>query len=307
MTRIVADVDTGIDDACALTFLACSPQVDLVACSTVSGNTTAELAAHNTAAVLQACGNEGLRRGGPDAALARTAIPVVIGRPVPLQVPLATTPETHGPTGLGHAEVAPAPYPPEVRDFLEIWRDAVAAGPATLLLTGPLTNLAVAIEQAPDVVDRFDQIVIMGGAHGHPGNTTERAEWNTWCDPDAAARVHSHFAGSDRLPVVCGLDITETIILSPERLSALALALGSPAPRLVPGEHRQYTAGPPVLDLLVNALSFYFQFHLDEGSGYLAHVHDLLAAVIAAGVVDVDTEAYAVQVGLGEAERAPLT
>lgn len=300
-TRIVADVDTGIDDACALSWLVGTAYVDLVACSVVSGNTTAESAARNTAAVLDACG--------------ATHVPVVVGRAEPLRVPLVTTPETHGPTGLGYAKVPEMPDRISDEDFLAVWARALddptpfyyggQRPPVVLLLTGPLTNLAVALEHDPDLVDRFDRIVIMGGAFGHPGNTTELAEWNTWCDPDAAQRVFAHFAGKpvERLPVVCGLNVTETIEMHPAHLRGYCSSAGVPEPRLRPGEVEEYTAGLPVFELLVNALQFYFQFHLDHEGAYTVHLHDLLAASIAGGAVSFEATPSAIRVGVDGDDR----
>ena len=301
--RVVADVDTGIDDACALSWLAGTGGVELMACTTVSGNTTAELAARNTAAVLDACGVND--------------VPVVVGNTVPREVPLVTTPETHGPTGLGHAHVPERPDRIADADFLEVWRDALDAPPegyagaivppTTLLLTGPLTNLADALDRDPDLVERFDQIVIMGGSFDHPGNTTDRAEWNTWCDPHAAARVYEHFTGRPEadLPIVCGLDITETVEMHPAHLRGYCSSAGVPEPRLRPGEVEEYECRLPVLTLLVNALQFYFQFHLDHDGQYIVHVHDLLAAVLIGGRVTFETESVGVHVGIeGDARGA---
>ncbi len=301
--RVVADVDTGIDDACALSWLAGTGGVELMACTTVSGNTTAELAARNTAAVLDACGVND--------------VPVVVGNTVPREVPLVTTPETHGPTGLGHAHVPERPDRIADADFLEVWRDALDAPPegyagaivppTTLLLTGPLTNLADALDRDPDLVERFDQIVIMGGSFDHPGNTTDRAEWNTWCDPHAAARVYEYFTGRPEadLPIVCGLDITETVEMHPAHLRGYCSSAGVPEPRLRPGEVEEYECRLPVLTLLVNALQFYFQFHLDHDGQYIVHVHDLLAAVLIGGRVTFETESVGVHVGIeGDARGA---
>ena len=93
-TALILDVDTGIDDSLALLYAAASPDAELVAVTCVSGNTDARQVAVNTLAVLELAG--------------RTDVEVAIGREVPLVRPLETTPETHGPLGLGYAEL-PAP------------------------------------------------------------------------------------------------------------------------------------------------------------------------------------------------------
>lgn len=290
--RIVADIDTGIDDACALTWLVGSEAVELVACTTVAGNTTAELAARNTAAVLEICG-------------ASTAIPVVVGTTAPLEVPLATTPVTHGPTGLGHAELPDAAHRVVERPFLEVWREVLDAGPATLLATGPLTNLAIALREAPGLLDRFERIVIMGGTLDRPGNTTDRAEWNMWCDPQAAAAVFAHHAGRpvERLPILCPLDLTETLELHPAHIRGLAAALGLPEPRLRAGVREHYECALPVWTMLVNALDFYLGFHLEHEGRHLVYLHDLVAAIVSGRAVEYDAAGVAVDVAQGDPAR----
>lgn len=252
--RLLADVDTGIDDALALAWLVRRAEVDLVGVTTTAGNTTAEQAALNSLAVLEIAG--------------RGDVEVCVGTLAPLVVPLTTTPETHGVDGLGYARLPDVSDRISARGFLDLWADAVDAGPTSLLVSGPLTNLAVAIEERPDVVERFEQIVVMGGSFDHPGNTTPSAEWNSWVDPHAAARVYSWFEGRDRLPLVCGLQITEQIEIGPDVLAAL--------------EARR---SDPLAALLADALRFYVEFHVEWGYGEIAQVHDLAAAMVAVGAV----------------------
>lgn len=287
--RILADVDTGIDDALALCWLAARPDVHLAAVTTSAGNTTAHQAAVNSAAVLAACGR-------PD-------VEVSPGTPAPLVVSLTTTPETHGAAGLGYAHV-PASAALSRRPFLDVWLDEVRAHPGetTLLVTGPLTNLAVALRAEPRFPDLLGRVVIMGGAFDYPGNTTPTAEWNAWVDPDAAAETYRAFEGlpAGRLPIVCSLGVTEPVELRPAWLDALARDVGVPEPRLsskrdrtrrVPGGGPDGgptggpDGGPAWFDLVADALRFYFEFHADYGYGYVASVHDLCAAMIAADAV----------------------
>lgn len=273
--RLIADVDTGIDDALALVYLAARRDVDLVGVSTTTGNTTAALAARNSAAVLALVG--------------RGEVPVWTGGGRPLAVEPATTPQTHGDEGLGYAEL------PDAADALrpgdpitQLWLPQVREHPGEtiLLVTGPLTNLALAMRAEPRLPELARRIVIMGGAFNYPGNTLPTAEWNAWCDPHAAHEVYTAFEPmpADRLPVVCPLNVTESIELRPTLLDTTAAAIGVPAPHLSPGDPRRRepsATGNALFDLVTDALRFYFEFHADHGYGYLAQIHDLLAAEIA--------------------------
>ena len=261
--RILADVDTGIDDALALCWLAARDDVELVGVSTTSGNTTAHQAAENSLAVLEICGLDGVE--------------VCVGTPTPLAVPASTTPETHGDHGLGNATLPPTRGSLSSRGFLDLWLEELRAHPGetTLLVTGPLTNLAVALRAEPRLPELLDLVVIMGGAFDHPGNTTPTAEWNSWVDPHAAAEAYAAWEGkpADRLPLVCSLGVTERIVITPESLAELITAAG-PTP-----------ARPQILALLGDALEFYFDFHAEYGYGRLAQVHDLFAAMVAVDAV----------------------
>ncbi|WP_295628776.1 nucleoside hydrolase [uncultured Corynebacterium sp.] len=255
--RLVADVDTGIDDMLALTYLAGmhrSGAIELVAVTTTAGNTTASRAAANSRWILDLC-------GCPD-------VPVAEGFAAPVAVPLTTTPETHGEFGLGYARPPlAAPADPETPTASAAWAVALDAGPADLLVTGPLTTVA----RCPDIAARFERLTVMGGAIDHPGNTTPTAEWNFWVDPDAVAMVLDPDPGRPaKLPPVtlCPLDVTETIMVRPEDVSRWA----------IPGELGRVVA---------DALRFYFEFHRDQGIGYLAQVHDLFAAMVACESVEI--------------------
>lgn len=288
--KILADVDTGIDDACALLQLCGLEDVELVGVTTTSGNTTAAQAALNTLAVLDVAG--------------RPEVEVCVGTQEPLVRPLATTPETHGPGGIGYAALDDLGNRLSTRPWLELWRAALEAEPGevTLLVTGPTTNLAVALREMPELPRLARRIVIMGGCFWHLGNTTPTAEWNTWVDPDAAKFVHAFFEGRvvDRLPIVCATETTERIEYRPDLLDALLERCGAAPVRY--SAERPRVAGPeadtghPALDLLVDALRFYFEFHFDYDQGYIAHLHDLFAAQVAAGRAWYRTRATVVDV-----------
>lgn len=262
---MAADVDTGIDDALALVWLASlhrDGDIDLHV-TTSAGNTTAALAARNSADVLRVAG--------------ASDVPVVAGASTPRVLPLTTTPETHGPEGLGY-RIPDAPTPPDgstPADAVAAWEDAV---PDHLLIAGPATNLAYAVEHRPEILTGM-QVTLMCGAFTYPGNTTPTAEWNTWVDPHALAYVLDNWPDAAPLPVICPLNVTEQVLLTPERLDGLL-----------------EDAPADLAALLRDALRFYFEFHESVGVGYAAQIHDLAAAMVLLGAVDAELKDATVQV-----------
>lgn len=266
------DCDTGIDDALALLYACASPEIDLVAVTCVAGNVTARQVAENTQAVLELAG--------------RDDVEVALGREVPLVRPLEIAPQTHGPRGLGYAELPPPSRTLSDRHAVDVILDAARrhAGHLTLVTLGPLTNLAMAVLREPDLPQRV-RWVLMGGSYRSAGNTAPTTEWNIHVDPEAAAIAFDAFGSADpeQRPTAYGLDVTERAKLTPEHLVRLA----SSAP------------DSPVVRFTRDALRFYMEFHSRFDGFYGAFVHDPLAV---AGAIDpslVRTEAVTVEVELG--------
>ncbi|HFG8935047.1 TPA: nucleoside hydrolase [Corynebacterium striatum] len=248
-SRILLDCDPGIDDAFALIYLAAlhhAGEIELVGVTTTAGNIDVDTTARNAAFILSECG--------------LGEIPVAPGHPVPLEVPLVTTPETHGPAGLGYVT---APDWNSDYNWRDLWNNA-AEQDAQLIVTGPLTNAALA------GVSKFSQVTVMGGAVNYRGNTTPTAEWNFWVDPHAAKQVFGDLRESNSQATLCSLEVTEQFLIAPPRLERLIAELG---------EH-------PVARHLPEILRFYFEFHQEQGEGYQAQIHDLLTCIIALGKVD---------------------
>ncbi len=126
----------------------------------MSGNIDARQVAINTRAVLELAG--------------RTDVEVALGREVPLVRPLETTPETHGPQGLGHAELPPPSRPLSERHAVDLIVDEARRRPGEIMLVtlGPLTNLALALQREPALPRLLRGYTLMGGAYGVSGNTT---------------------------------------------------------------------------------------------------------------------------------------
>lgn len=269
---VFLDVDTGVDDAMALAYLFGSAEAELVGIASTAGNVPARQVCRNNLALLELCGI--------------TDVPVSMGAENPLQTPLRTAEDTHGPYGLGHARL-PAPTTDLTPyDAAEAWVRAAHAHPGELIgvATGPLTNLALALRADPTLPRLLRRLVIMGGAFDYRGNTTPVAEWNVSVDPESAAEV---FAAWDsevgHLPIVLGLNLTENIAMTPQLLGRLAAAAGSSWTPMSVDDDRgtPSAASNPLIRVLEDAMRFYFEFHHDQGEGYLAHLHDPLAAAVA--------------------------
>lgn len=263
---LFADVDTGVDDAMALVYLLASPDAELIGIASTGGNVDVDHVCRNNLGLLQLC----------DA----TDIPVSRGAEHPLSVPLRTAEDTHGPAGLGYAELPSVTQELTPYDAAGAWIRAARAHPGELvgLVTGPMTNLALALRAEPDLPRMLRRLVIMGGSFDYRGNTTPVAEWNVSVDPEAAAEVFDAYdravqtnsIAQESLPIVCGLNLTESVMLTPEIMQRLAAASGS------------FPEAPnPLIRVLEDAMRFYFEFHFSQGEGYLAHLHDPLAAAAA--------------------------
>lgn len=273
-TALVVDCDTGIDDALALLYLAASPEAELLAVTCTGGNVDAAQVAVNTRAVLALAG--------------RTEVPVALGRAAPLVRPLVTTPETHGPQGIGDAVLPPPPQPlaPETGPERIVAEARRRPGAVTLLALAPLTNLAVAIAAEPRLPWLLRRVVIMAGAFGGDGNTHPTTEWNATVDPEALAAVLDAFrpeaapAGTPPppRPTIVPLDVTERHRMVPADLAALAAHAGC-----APGG-RPLRPGAPedaIVRFVADALRFYFAFHAEYDAVHGAYVHDAFAAAIA--------------------------
>ena len=299
-TRLILDVDTGIDDSLAILYAAASPEVELVAVTCVPGNVDARQVAANTLAILELAG--------------RGDVEVALGRETPLVRPLETAPETHGPRGLGYAELPPAAGTLSTRHAVDLLIDEArrAPGEITLVTLGPLTNLAMAVLREPDLPRLFRRYVLMGGAYRSPGNTAPTTEWNINVDPDAAKVVFSAWAAARAAdpsvgrPVALGLDVTERAKILPDHVVALARRAGSSPDdslALARGEDPMHAtrsvASNPIVRYVADALRFYMEFHSRYDGFYGAFIHDPLAVAATLDPSLIRTESLAVDIELG--------
>ncbi len=231
-TKIILDVDTGTDDAVALMTAALSPDIDLVGATTVNGNTHVESTTENTLRVFEWIG--------------LPHVPVHRGMSRPLSRPQMTqvNPATriHGDL----LDLPPATIQAQPGHAVDWLIDTLLAsdGDITLVPVGPLTNIAMAIQKEPRILEQIPEIVIMGGAHDH-GNSTASAEFNIWLDPEAA-----HVVVNCGRPIrMVPLDATHRALVSLEdcaSLRALGTRAGEAAARFTEKRIEGYDATQPM-------------------------------------------------------------
>jgi pyrimidine-specific ribonucleoside hydrolase len=219
MKPVILDVDTGLDDACALLLAARHPDLDLKAVTCVGGNVGLDDVVVNTLTVLEAAG--------------RSDVPVAAGAAVPLLQPVRAAPHVHGADGLGNLDWPRSTRSAGADHAVELLRDVLRAAAAsgelvTLIPLAPMTNIALLLRTYPDAAAGLREIVFMGGAAGI-GNATASAEFNIWTDPEAAAIVLSA-AGELGVPVTMyGLDVFYDVVISLDQARSLG---GSPSAEL---------------------------------------------------------------------------
>jgi purine nucleosidase len=213
---IILDCDPGHDDAIALLVAHGSPQVELLAVTTVAGNQTLEKVTRNARAVATIGGV----RNVPFAAGA--------GRPLVREPRVAEA--EHGTSGLDGVTLPTATAPLDRRHAVELIIETVMSRPAgdvTLVPTAALTNLALAVRLEPRIVQRVREVVVMGGAYAG-GNLSPAAEFNIAVDPEAA-----HVVFGERWPVtMVGLDVTHHALATADVVQRIA-AIGTPPARFV--------------------------------------------------------------------------
>ena len=214
MTRkIILDCDPGHDDAIALLLAHGSPEVELLAVTTVAGNQTLEKVTRNALATAAV--------GGV------TGVPFAAGCPRPLLRTLRTAPHIHGESGLDGPTLPAPAFSLDPRHAVDLIIDTVLAHPpgtVTLVPTGPLTNVALAVRKEPRLAQQVAEVVLMGGAVG-AGNTGPVAEFNIAVDPEAAQIV---FREPWPLTMV-GLDLTHQALATAEVVARIAAADTAPA------------------------------------------------------------------------------
>ncbi|MBC7724687.1 MAG: nucleoside hydrolase [Burkholderiaceae bacterium] len=245
-TKIILDCDPGHDDAIALLLAHGSPEIDLVAVTTVHGNQTIEKVTRNALSVARIAGI--------------TGVPFAAGAHRPLVRAAEIAASIHGESGLDGPTLPEPLIDADVRHAVDLIIGTVMAAPPhtiTLVPTGALTNIAIAVRKEPRIAGRVKEVVLMGGGY-HGGNWSAAAEFNIVVDPEAA---HIVFNEPWKLTMV-GLDLTHQALATPDVVAAIAAVGTSPARFVVElleffGEtyrREQGFAFPPVHDPCAVAL-----------------------------------------------------
>jgi len=246
------DCDTGIDDAVAIAYLLASPGVRLVGVGTVGGNTNARQGAINTLGLL-ALG--GVRD-----------VPVAIGAADWLTAPFdGGSPAVHGANGVGDVSLPVSELSPVAESAVDLLLrlSHEHAGELALLAIGPLTNIALALEKDPTLVERIASVTVMGGAALVPGNVTPVAEANIWHDPEAAQAV----VAADWDVTLVPLDVTMENVMDEEHRA------------------RMLASASPLAAAVGRTLDHYFDFYQPIYGRRCSALHDPLAAAIAVGEI----------------------
>ena len=203
---LIIDTDPGQDDAVAILLALASPEINLLGITTVAGNVPLALTQENARKICDLAG--------------RTDMQVFAGLDRPLVRPLVTAEHVHGRTGLD-GPVLPDPETPlqeqHAVDYIIDTLRREPAGSVTLAPIGPLSNIAMAMQRAPDIIPRIRQIILMGGAYFEVGNITPAAEFNIYVDPHAAQVVFASGVPVTMMP----LDVTHKALTRTDRVAAM--------------------------------------------------------------------------------------
>jgi purine nucleosidase len=235
---IIIDTDPGIDDCLALLLALNSPELDVRAISISYGNTVVENAYRNAVEIVRKAKHP-------------VRVPLGIGARRPLKRQLQVADDTHGPSGLGYADVPPAGV---ILDYVRPLERLLAAQPEpiTLVTLGPVTSLALVLRANPALVrEKVSRHVAMIGNIEAAGNQTRFSEFNAWCDPEALATVLAAEIPTEMI----GLDVTRKLVIKGNEVERLA-------------QHSPW---------LHDALRFYVEFHKKQEGLDGAVINDVLA------------------------------
>ncbi|MED1576881.1 nucleoside hydrolase [Bacillus safensis] len=260
--KLILDVDTGIDDAIGILLAVKSKQFDMLGITTVCGNVSVDTATLNTCKVLELVEADN--------------IPVIKGSATPLLRAPHYEHRVHGEDGIGGAlkdawpkKTADAGFAP---DFI-IEQVLQYSKQVTIVLIGPLTNLALAVKKCPELIHHVKEVIFMGGVVQGQGNVTPVAEFNTYADPEAAKLVLE--AGFPSLTQV-GLDVTRQVLLTDGRIDAIQ--------------------NETLAAYIRESTSIYRQRYFERNGVWACAMHDPLAVSLAINKELVSTQAFHVEV-----------
>lgn len=254
-TSVILDVDTGVDDAMAVMVAALHPEIDLRAISCVSGNSSLENVMANTCKILDV--------------VEAPRVPVAAGAVRPLLETPRDASYIHGADGMGELDLPPSSREIRPEHAVEMLRQVLteSAEKVTVVALAPMTNLALLLRMYPQVTEKIERIVFMGGS-ASVGNASAIAEFNVWHDPEAAAIV----LDSGVPLTMYGLDVFNRVAVAEPTIQALA------------------ADGRTISRVLGGLLGFRMQdFGGDEGPSSLIGDAGALCAVVAQDLLDIHT------------------
>ncbi|MGV1952334.1 nucleoside hydrolase [Agrobacterium vitis] len=240
--KIIIDTDPGQDDAAAIMLALASPdQLDVLGLTVVAGNVPLSMTSRNARIVCELSG--------------RLDLPVYEGALKPLERPQVTAEHVHGKTGLDGAEVDEPVMPVQDQHAVDFIIDTIRREPAgtiTLCTLGPQTNIALALQKAPDIAPRIRELVMMGGGFFEGGNITPAAEFNVYVDPQASRIVF----GSGIPIVMMPLDVTHQLLTTKARVARIG------------------AIGTRVAKVMVDWLEFFERFDIEKYGSDGGPLHD---------------------------------
>jgi inosine-uridine nucleoside N-ribohydrolase len=262
--HILFDTDPGIDDSLAILLALASPELKVEGISVVHGNCSVEQALSNALGILElAHAND---------------IPVARGFALPLVQPSLLAPETHGDAGIGYGKLPTPSAKPVAQHSVDFLIEKVRSAPGeiTLVCIGPLTNLAVAIRKDPAMIQAVKEVIIMGGAIRHQGNTSPLAEFNVFVDPHAA-----HIVYHSGMPItLVPLDVTYQCVLTHADVERL---------------ERTHS---PITRFIADSTRFYMEYHDEYQQIDGCIINDALALALAFAPELCDYEEHYVDVDI---------
>lgn len=244
--NVIIDCDPGIDDSLAILLALNSPNLNVVGITTVCGNVPTHIGAQNALKILDLAD--------------RLDIPVYLGANRPLEVAYTSAQDTHGEDGLGNSHLPAVSGVGPAQDAAGFIIETLTEAPETSILAlGPLTNIAEVLQRDARLFEQVDQFTLMGGTYKSHGNCSPVAEYNFWCDPDAAKVVF------DLMPVpikMVGLDVTRKIVLTPSLLTYIK------------------DVNPEMGKFIEKITRFYFDFHWQYERVIGCVINDPLAVAV---------------------------
>ncbi len=202
--KVIIDCDPGIDDSLAIMLALKSPEIEVVGITVVCGNSPVEMGFENAKKILKQ--------------MNRLDVPVFIGESTPLKRDYVNALDTHGADGLGESFLPEVPGYRQDQSAVDFLSDILKKERISIIALAPMTNLAALIKKAPDAFANIEELVSMGGTFKSHGNCSPVAEYNYWCDPDAAALVYDTMHKLGKTIHMVGLDVTREIVLTPTLL-----------------------------------------------------------------------------------------